>query len=131
MVAAGDDATVSLITEVSMVQQIERLFALMDSISLSADFDGQVPSEQTTVLRNHVSRSDWGSAGHVTKTSARICTTWSCCPVESPCSKGIGEQTAEVCNVSYPKVLVFSDSECRSQLGHELGPSHGRVLECT
>ena len=48
VVAANDDATVSLITDVSMVQQIERLFALMDSISLSADFDARVPSEQTT-----------------------------------------------------------------------------------
>ena len=38
VVAAEDDATVSLITNVSMVQQMERLFALMDSNSLSVDF---------------------------------------------------------------------------------------------
>ena len=70
VVAADDDATVSLITYVSMVQQIERLFTLTNSISLSADFDGQMPSEQTTALPNHVLRGDWSSAEHVT--SARF-----------------------------------------------------------
>ena len=34
---AGDDATVSLITDVSTVQQIERLFDVMDSNLLSVD----------------------------------------------------------------------------------------------
>ena len=29
------------------------IFALMDSISLSSDFDGQVPREQTIDLPNH------------------------------------------------------------------------------
>ena len=38
VVAAEDDATVSLITNVNIVKQMERLFALMDSNSLSVDF---------------------------------------------------------------------------------------------
>ena len=58
VVAAEDDATVSLITDVSRVQQIDRRFTLMDSISLSADFDGQVPSEKTTDIPNHALRGD-------------------------------------------------------------------------
>ena len=44
---AGDDATVSLITNVSMVPQMERPFAAMDSNPLSVDFDGQVPRKKT------------------------------------------------------------------------------------
>ena len=66
MEAAEDDATVSLITDASMVQQVERFFALMDSISLSVDFDGQVPVEKTVDLPNHALRGDLGSAEHVT-----------------------------------------------------------------
>ena len=66
-----EDATVSLVADVSMVQQIERLFALMDSISLSAD----VHTEQTTGLPNHALGGDWSPAEHATKTSARICTS--------------------------------------------------------
>ena len=88
VVAAEDAVTVSLITDVSMVQRIERLVALMDGISLSADFDGQVPSEKTTGLLDRALRGDWSPSGHVTKTSARVCTPLSCCLVESPCSKG-------------------------------------------
>ena len=89
VVAAEDAATVSLITDVSMVQQMERPFAVMDSNSLSVDFDGQVTREMTVDLPNHALRGDWDSAGHVTKTSATICTPWSCCPVASPCFKGL------------------------------------------
>ena len=44
--AAKDDATVSLVTDISMVQLMESPFALMDSNSLSVDFDGQVPREK-------------------------------------------------------------------------------------
>ena len=87
-VAAEDDAAVSFM-DVSMVQQMERLFALMDSISLSVDFDGQVPSEKALGHPNHALRGDWGSAELVTKTSARICTPGSCCSMASPCSKGL------------------------------------------
>ena len=86
---ARDDATVSLITDVSMVQQMEGPFAVMGSSSPSVDFDGQVPREKRFDLRNHGLSVDWGSAEHVTKTCARICTPWSCCPVASPCSKGL------------------------------------------
>ena len=89
VVAAEDDATVSWITDVSMVQQIERLFTLVDSISLSVGIGGQVPREKTADLLDHASRGDWSSAEHVTETSARICTSWSCCPVELLCSKGL------------------------------------------
>ena len=88
VMAAEDDAMVSLITDVSVVQQMERPFALMDSNSVSVDLDGQVPREKTIDLPNHALRGDWGSAEHVTKTSARICPPWSCCPVASPCSGG-------------------------------------------
>ena len=89
VVAAENDATVSLITDVSTVQQIERPSAYTDSISLSADFDGQVPSGKSTDLPDHASRGDWSSVRHVTKTSARTCTPWTCCQAESPCPKGL------------------------------------------
>ena len=39
VVAAEVDAAVSLIADVTMVPQVERLFALMDSISLSVDLE--------------------------------------------------------------------------------------------
>ena len=77
MVAAEDDATVCLITDVSMVQQMERLFALMDGISLSVGFDGQVPSEKTSDRPNLALRGDRSSADFVLKTFAMICTPWS------------------------------------------------------
>ena len=86
--AAEDDATASLVTDVSMVQRIERLFAVVDSNSLSVDFGGQVPREKTIDLPNHALRGDWDLAEHVTKTSARI-SPWSYCPVASPCSNGL------------------------------------------
>ena len=60
MVAAEDDATVSFITDVSRVQQMQRLFAVMGSISLSVDFDGQVPREKTIDLPDHALSGDWG-----------------------------------------------------------------------
>ena len=47
MVAAEDDAAVSVITDVSVVQPMERHSALMDRISLFVDSDGQVPREKT------------------------------------------------------------------------------------
>ena len=122
VVAAEDDATVSLITDVSIVQQKERFFALMDSISLSSDFEGRVPSEKPTDLPNRALRGDCGSAEHVTKTSARICTPWSCCLVESPFSKGSVSRWRRNATC-YAKVFVFSGSERRSQLGHTVGPS--------
>ena len=53
VVAAEDDATVSLITDVSMVAENGKTFRLDGQHSLSVDFDGQVPRE-------------------------RICTPWSC-----------------------------------------------------
>ena len=111
VVAAEDDATVSLITDVSMVQQIERLFALMDSISLSAGFDGQVPSEQTTDLLNHALKGDWSSAEHVAKTSAKNWTSWSCCPVESPLSKGSVRGWPRHATRVMPRFSFFSNSE--------------------
>ena len=46
---AGDDATVSLITDVSMVQQLERPFAVMDVNLLSVDFDGQVQERRQLI----------------------------------------------------------------------------------
>jgi len=45
LVAVEDDAAVSLITDVSMAQQLGRPFALMDNNSLFVDFDGQVVSK--------------------------------------------------------------------------------------
>ena len=87
VVAAEDDAMVSLITDVSVVHQMQRPFALVDSNSLSVDLDGQVPREKTIDLPNHALRGDWGSAEQVTKKSARICTPWPCCLVASPCSR--------------------------------------------
>ena len=82
--AAGEDTT-----DVSMVQQMERLFAVMDSNSLSVDFDGQVPRGKTPDLPKDALSGDWGSAEHVTKTSVRIRTPWSCCRVASPSSTGL------------------------------------------
>ena len=87
VVAAEDGATVSSITDDSMVEQMERSFALMDSISLAVSFDSQVPSENTTDLPNHALRGDWDSAEHVSNTCARNCAFWSCCLVASPCSR--------------------------------------------
>ena len=37
--------------------------------------------------------------------------------------QGIGEQMAKDYDASYAKVFVFSNSECRSQLRHKVGPS--------
>ena len=60
VVAAEDDATASFITDVSRVQQMERLFAVMGSISLSVDFDGLVPREKTIDLPDRALSGDWG-----------------------------------------------------------------------
>ena len=87
--AADVDATVSLITDDSTVPQMERLFAVVDSNSLSIDFCGQAPREKTIDLPNHALRGDWDSAEHVTKTAATNCTPWSCWSVALPCSKGL------------------------------------------
>ena len=65
VVAAENDATVSLITDVSMVQQQTGLSPCWRA-SPSIVFDGQVPREKTIDLHNHVLRGDWDSAGHVT-----------------------------------------------------------------
>ena len=50
---------------------MERLFVLMDSNSLSVDFDDLTPREKTIDLLNHVLRDEWDSAGYATKTSVK------------------------------------------------------------
>ena len=87
---------------------MDGLFALLDGNSLSVYFDGQVPREKTSDLHNHVLRGDLGSAGHVTKTSARISTTWSVLPDGVVLFQGIGEQMAKECDVSYAKDFLLS-----------------------
>ena len=57
--ATDDDAAVSRIANVSVMQQLRRPFVLMDSSSLSFDFDGQVPRGRTVDLHNRVLRGDW------------------------------------------------------------------------
>ena len=93
-----------------MVQQMERLFAVMGSNSLSLDFDGQVPREKTTYLPNHALSGDWGSAEHVTMTSAGICTPWSCSLGGVAMFQGIGGHMAKECNVSSDRIFCFSNS---------------------
>ena len=97
VVAAEDDATVCLITDVSMVQQMERLFALMDGISLSVGFDGQVPSEKTSDRRNLALRGDRSSAEHVSK----------------------------ICNVSFDRVFVPVNVFVEIILGTKLARAEG------
>ena len=83
VVAAEEDAAISLITNVSIVQQMERPSTLMDNISLFVDSDGQVPRETFLIFPNYVLRGDWGSAEYVTSTPR----TW--CPLAPSCSKGL------------------------------------------
>ena len=127
VVAAEDDATVSLITDVGTVQKIERPSALMDSISLSADFDGKVPGEKTADLPNHASRGDWGSVEHVTKTSARICTPCFLLPRGVAMFQGTGEQMPEECNVSYDRVLFSVTASVEVSLGTKLAQVEGDI----
>ena len=117
---AGDDATVCLITDVSMVQQMERLFVVMDSNSLSVDFDGQVPRDKTLDLPDHALSGDWGSAEHVTKTSARICF-----PGGVAMFQGAGEHMAEECNVSYDRVFASVTVIVVVSLGTKLAQAEG------
>ena len=106
---------------------MERLSAFLDSNSPSVDFDGQVPREKTIDLHNHVLRGDWCSAGHVTKTCARICMTWSCCPMASPCSKGLVSRWRE-CRVNYAKDFSFSATvSVEVSLGTKLAQAEGSV----
>ena len=116
VVAAEDDAAVSLISDVSMVPQMGRLFALMDSESPFVGLDGHVP--------DHALRGDWGSAEHLSKTSAGFVRHGRVADgvVMFP---GIGEHMAKECNVSYDRVFVVSDSERRSQFGRKVGPVEG------
>ena len=58
--ATESDAAVSWIADVSMVQQLGKLFALVDNNSLFVDFDGQVPRERTVDVPNHALGRDWG-----------------------------------------------------------------------
>ena len=69
VVTTLNDVVVSLIADVSVVQQLGRLFALRDNNSLLVDFNGQVPRERTVHLHDHTLVGDWGSAEHASKTS--------------------------------------------------------------
>ena len=131
VVAAEDDATVSMIPDVGMVQQIERLTALMDSISLSADFDGQVPCEETTDLRNRALRGDWSSAELATKTSAKFCTPWSCCPAESPWSKGSVSRWRRNATWVMPRFLFSVAGSVEVSQGTKLAQADGCTQRST
>ena len=119
VVAAEDDATVSLIIDVSRVQQIGRSFAVMDSNSLSVDFDGQVPRVKTIDLPSHALRVDWDSAERVTKTSARIFVRQG--------RVRIGEHMAKECNVSYDRVFASVTVIFVVSLGAKQAQAEGSV----
>ena len=59
VVATENDAVASLIADVSLVQQLGRLFALRNNNSLFVDSDGQVPRERTV----DVPTTHWKSFG--------------------------------------------------------------------
>ena len=105
VVAAEEDAAVSLITDVSIVQQMERPSALMDSISLFVDSDGQVPRETFLIFTNCVSSGDWGSAEYVTSTPR------TCCPLAPSCSKGLVNMWRRNAVRAMPRFFCCSDSE--------------------
>ena len=67
MEATENDAATSWMFDVSVVQQLRRLFASMDNNSPFVDCDGQVPRERTVDLPNHALGGDWGSAEHASK----------------------------------------------------------------
>ena len=58
--ATESEAAVSWIADVSMVQQLAKLFGLMDNNSLFVDFDGLAPRERTVDLLDHALGGDWG-----------------------------------------------------------------------
>ena len=91
VVANENDAVASLIVDVSMVQQLGRLFALRSNNSPFVDLHGQVQRQGQLIS------GDLGSAGHASKTSARIRAPGSCCTLASPCSQG---SMSMECNLS-------------------------------
>ena len=58
--ATESEAAVSWIADVSMVQQLAKLFGLMDNNSLFVDLDGLAPRERTVDLLDHALGGDWG-----------------------------------------------------------------------
>ena len=133
MVGAGSGATVSLITDVNMVQLMERPFAAIDSNS---------PGSKRIDLPNHALSGDWCSAEHVTKTSARICTPWSGCrdvDIRKDLHAGvvlydgvamfqeIREHIAKESNVSYDRIFASVIVIVVVSLGAKLAQAEGRV----
>ena len=104
-VVVATEATVSLITDVSMVQQMKRHFPFLDSNSLSVDFDGQVPRE---VLYSMV-----------------------VLPGGVAMFQAFGEHMAKESSVSCDTVFASATVGVAVSLGAKLAQAEGRVSECT